>query len=62
MAKNTIVQKYFYKYRKPLIDFPNLLEGQIKSYKWMLEEGIKDVLKEFSPINDYTFFKHPFIG
>ena len=54
MAKNTIVQKYFYKYRKPLIDFPNLLEGQIKSYKWMLEEGIKDVLKEFSPINDYS--------
>lgn len=47
-------KKYFAKYKKPLVDFPNLLETQITSYKWFIEEGLKEVFQEFSPINDYT--------
>ena len=47
-------KKYFSKFKKPLIDIPNLVDHQMKSYKWLLEEGIEDVLKEFSPIKDYA--------
>jgi len=47
-------KKYFGRYKKPLIEFPNLIEAQTKSYKWLVEEGIKEVLKEFSPIVDYS--------
>jgi DNA-directed RNA polymerase subunit beta len=46
--------KYFSRYKSPLIEFPNLIEAQTKSYKWLVEEGIKEVLKEFSPIIDYS--------
>ncbi|MEI7765160.1 MAG: DNA-directed RNA polymerase subunit beta [bacterium] len=47
-------KKFFSKYKKPLIEFPNLIDAQVKSYKWLVEEGIKEVFKEFSPIADYS--------
>jgi DNA-directed RNA polymerase subunit beta len=47
-------KKYFSKYKKPLIDTPNLVDHQMKSYKWLLKEGIADIFKEFSPIKDYA--------
>jgi DNA-directed RNA polymerase subunit beta len=47
-------KKYFSKFKKPLIDIPNLVDHQMKSYKWLLNEGIAEVLKEFSPIKDYA--------
>ena len=47
-------KKYFSKYKEPLVPFPNLLESQILSYKWLIEEGLKEVFKEFSPIADYS--------
>ncbi len=47
-------KKYFSRYKSPLIEFPNLIEAQTKSFKWLVEEGIKEVLKEFSPISDYS--------
>lgn len=47
-------KKYFGRYKKPLIEFPNLIEAQVKSFKWLVEEGIKEVFKEFSPISDYS--------
>ena len=47
-------KKYFGRYKKPLIEFPNLIEAQVKSFKWLVETGIKEVFKEFSPISDYS--------
>jgi DNA-directed RNA polymerase subunit beta len=47
-------KKYFSKYKKPLVEFPNLLETQIVSFNWLIESGLKEVFKEFSPINDYS--------
>ena len=47
-------KKYFARYKKPLVDFPNLIEAQVKSYKWLVEQGIGEVFKEFSPISDYS--------
>jgi DNA-directed RNA polymerase subunit beta len=53
-ARTTFPKKYFSKYKKPFVEFPNLIEPQILSYKWFLEQGIKEIFKEFSPIEDYS--------
>ena len=50
----TITQKHFARHREPLADFPNLVEMQQISYKWLVEKGLEEVFKEFSPIRDYT--------
>src|SRR3990167_6143529 len=47
-------KKYFSRYKKPLAPFPNLIEAQVKSFKWLVETGIAEVFKEFSPIADYS--------
>ncbi|KKS05180.1 MAG: DNA-directed RNA polymerase subunit beta [Candidatus Nomurabacteria bacterium GW2011_GWA2_41_25] len=47
-------KKYFSRYKKPLVEFPNLIEAQLKSFKWLIEQGIGEVFKEFSPIADYS--------
>ncbi len=47
-------KKYFSRYKKPLVTLPNLVETHLKSYKWLLEEGLKEAFKEFSPIKDYS--------
>ncbi len=31
-----------------------MIETQVKSFKWLVETGIGEVFKEFSPINDYS--------
>ncbi len=49
-----IKQKFFAKYKKPMVESPDLVELQKKSYKWIVETGLGEVFKEFSPINDYT--------
>ncbi len=36
-----------------VIDMPNLIEVQKESYRWFLEEGLKDVFKDVSGITDY---------
>ena len=38
-------------FRKQLVDvpIPDLIEVQINSYKWLFEEGIKELLYEISP-------------
>ena len=52
--KKTLPKKYFSKYREPFIEFPGLLEPQLASYAWLIEKGIGEVFKEFSPIDDYS--------
>ena len=39
---------------KEIADLPNLIELQVDSYKWFLEEGLKEVFEDISPIEDYT--------
>ncbi len=55
MKKSTVLEKkYFSKYKKPLAPYPNLIENQLLSFNWLVESGLKEVFKEFSPINDYS--------
>ncbi len=37
-----------------VLDMPNLIEIQKKSYQWFLEEGLKDVFNDTTTITDYT--------
>jgi len=37
-----------------LINMPHLLEIQKKSFQWFLEEGLMEILKDISPIEDFT--------
>lgn len=37
-----------------VLDMPNLIEVQKKSYNWFLEEGLREVFRDVSPITDYT--------
>jgi len=47
-------KKYFSRFKKPLVDFPNFVESQIASFDWLLEKGLKELFAEFSPIKDYS--------
>ena len=35
------------------IEMPNLIKVQKDSYDWFIEEGLGEVLKDISPIEDY---------
>jgi len=37
-----------------VLEMPNLIEVQKKSYKWFLEEGLREVFKDVGAITDYT--------
>ncbi len=47
-------QKTFKRAKDPLVDLPDLIEPQRLSFKWFVEEGLRDIFKEFSPITDYS--------
>ncbi len=37
-----------------VLDMPNLIEVQKNSYKWFLEEGLKEVFRDVASVTDYT--------
>ena len=39
---------------KEVLGLPNLLEVQKKSYEWFINEGLAEVLRDVSPITDYS--------
>ena len=47
-------KKYFSRYKKPIIDYPNLVETQLQSFNWLVKEGVGQIFEEFSPMADYA--------
>ena len=43
-----------YSRQKEVLEMPNLIEVQKDSYQWFLEEGLKEVFADISPIADYS--------
>ncbi len=39
---------------KEVLEMPNLIEVQKNSYKWFLEEGLKEVFHDISPVTDHA--------
>ena len=59
-------KRYTFAKLKDYLDVPPLLEIQRRSFKDFIENGIKEVLDEFSPIVDYSgkaklYFLEPII-
>ena len=43
-----------YSRQKEVLEMPNLIEIQRDSYQWFLDEGLKEVFDDISPIADYS--------
>jgi DNA-directed RNA polymerase subunit beta len=39
---------------REVLELPNLIEIQTSSYKWFLEEGLREMFRDISPIEDFT--------
>ncbi len=39
---------------KHVLDLPNLIDIQKASFKWFMEEGLRETINDISPIEDYT--------
>ena len=42
-----------YSKQKEVLEMPNLIEVQTESYKWFIEEGLREVFRDISPITDH---------
>ncbi|MEG2596935.1 MAG: DNA-directed RNA polymerase subunit beta, partial [Oscillospiraceae bacterium] len=51
LGKNT---RMSFAHINEVLEMPNLIEIQINSYKWFLEQGLKEVFSDISSIADYT--------
>ena len=53
-APSTQSQRVFFTTADDAIDLPNLIDHQNRSFQWLVEEGLGELLAEISPIDDYT--------
>jgi len=60
LSANTKNKKYFSLFKEPLAPLPNLVEGQLHSYNWLLLKGLKEVFDEFGSLSDYSGKKFEF--
>ncbi len=58
MAKSTTAptakKRTYFTNNQPVIDLPNLVDHQNRSWQWFVDEGLGELLAEISPIDDYT--------
>ena len=47
-------QRYSYAKINEVLDMPNLIELQKNSYHWFLKEGLQEIFRDISPIQDFT--------
>lgn len=47
-------KRWSYSKIKEVLDMPNLIEIQRNSYRWFMDEGIMDMFRDISPIQDFT--------
>jgi len=54
IMKESSKRKYFGERIDKNIVLPNMIEIQLDSYRWFLENGIRELLDEISPITDFS--------
>ena len=52
--EGTKVMRMSYARQSEVLEMPNLIEVQKDSYQWFLDEGLKEVFEDISPIADYS--------
>ncbi len=53
-SKKNNLQRAYFSNQDNVIDLPNLVDHQNKSFNWFVSEGLGELLAEVSPIDDYT--------
>ena len=53
-AKELRVPRKSYARLPQILEVPNLIKVQLDSFRWLQEEGLKELLEEKSPIKDFT--------
>lgn len=53
-AQKTNTNRTYFTKQDDVIDLPNLVDHQNKSFQWLVDEGLGELLAEVSPIDDYT--------
>ncbi len=52
--KKSTKDRVYFTQKDNFIEIPSLIEHQNKSFRWLVEEGLGELLAEISPIDDYT--------
>lgn len=47
-------ERWSYSRIREVLEMPNLIEIQQNSYRWFLDEGLRDMFRDISPIQDFT--------
>ncbi len=47
-------ERWSYARIREVLDMPNLIEIQQNSYEWFLKEGLREMFRDISPIQDFT--------
>ena len=42
-----------YSPKKEVLEMPNLIEVQKSSYQWFIDQGMQEVIEDFSPIESF---------
>ena len=53
-VKSGTKSRVSYARQDDVLEVPNLIEIQKNSYQWFLDEGLKEVFEDISPIADYN--------
>lgn len=53
-ASPRAVKRTYFSDEKNVLDLPNLVDHQNRSWQWFVQEGLGELLAEISPIDDYT--------
>ncbi len=54
MARLASRERFSFSKLREVKDLPNLIEVQTDSFHWFLEQGVAEVLRDISPIEDFT--------
>lgn len=52
--KSSPIPRKSYARLPQILEVPNLIDVQLRSFRWLQEEGLKQLLEEISPIEDFT--------
>jgi DNA-directed RNA polymerase subunit beta len=55
--KSAKTNRIFFTSADEVLELPNLVDHQNRSFQWFVEEGLGELLAEISPIDDYTSTK-----
>lgn len=53
-TKTTASGRKFFTDSTEAVELPDLIEHQLKSFQWFVDEGLQEIFQEVNPIEDYT--------